>query len=120
MNRSGDMFPVDYPDDTGWRRALSLDFTQTEVPPMVEDKDFVYVDLYGNEVGAADPAAQTKFHPTELKALRKGGFFPKPPGAADDAKDEDAPSPVLHSGVGAPDDGDEDGDAKPAARHAKK
>jgi hypothetical protein len=29
------------------------------------------------DLARTTPAAQTKFHPDELKALRKGGFFPK-------------------------------------------
>jgi hypothetical protein len=111
MGKRGDMWRVEYPDDTGPLHA-PLDWPpRMEETPMVEDKDFVYVDLYGNEVAPDDPAAQTKFHPAELKALRKGGFFPKRDGApVEDAADE--PKPVLNSGIGAA--ADEDADEKPA------
>jgi hypothetical protein len=106
MTQPGDMWRVEYPDDTGPTHA-PLDWPpRTEAPTMVEDKDFVYVDRYGNTVSADDAAAQTKFHADELKALRKGGFFPKAPGAAADVKADDA---------------QDDGDAEPPAKaHAKR
>jgi hypothetical protein len=117
MKQPGDMWRVEYPDDTGPTHA-PLDWPpRTEAPTMVEDKDFVYVDRYGNTVSADDAAAQTKFHADELKALRKGGYFPKAPGAAaEEAKADDAPSPVMHSGVGAQDDGDAEPPAKAPAK----
>jgi hypothetical protein len=80
--------------------------------------ELVYVDIYGNEVSENDPAAQAKYSPAELKALKRGGFFPK---RGDDervdafAESVDEGSPVMHSGVGA-----QDADAKPRRRAAAK
>jgi hypothetical protein len=113
MERLGDMWRVDYPDDTGPLHApLSLEPTDMEAPPMTKDADFTYVDLYGTEVAADDPAAQTKYSASELKAMRKGGFFPKRDGdAAPDAADSEG-TPVLNSGVGAADDADDEKPAK--------
>lgn len=88
---------------------------------MPTNDDFIYVDLYGDEVAPNDSAAQTKYRPAELKALRKGGFFPKAPGApVEEAADE--PKPVLNSGVGvvAADDDDAGDDEKTTRRAAKK
>jgi hypothetical protein len=121
MNTPGDMWRVEYPDDTGPKHApidWPLEPLETEAPPMVKEADFVYVDLYGNEVAADDPAAQTKYSASELKAMRKGGFFPKRDGdAAPDAAESDAEgTPVLNSGVGTADDADDEKPAKAARK----
>jgi hypothetical protein len=119
---NGDMWRVAYPENTGPRNVpVSLDILQTEETPMATNADdLVYVNLYGEEVSADDPTAQTKYAPAELKALRKGGFFPKRgddevvDATADAAADEG--TPVLNSGVGQQDAGD---DAEPK-KSAKK
>jgi hypothetical protein len=84
---------------------------------MVKDEDFKYVDLYGNEVAADDPAAQTKYSASELKAMHKGGFFPKRDGDAAPAEAADSEgTPVLNSGVGAAGDEHDEGEKKPAKK----
>lgn len=117
MERLGDMWRVDYPDDTGPLHApLSLE-PETEATPMTKDADFTYVDLYGNEVAPDDPAAQAKYNAADLKVMRRGGFFAKRAGDAAPLEDASVGTPVLNSGVGAADD---DEDEKRVARHGKR
>jgi hypothetical protein len=120
MERLGDMWRVEYPDDTRPLHApVALEASETEAPAMVKDADFVYVDLYGNEVAADDPAAQTKYTAADLKTMRRGGFFAKRDGAAAPVEVEEAKgTPVLNSGLGAASEDDED--EKPVARHGKR
>jgi hypothetical protein len=84
---------------------------------MTKDADFVYVDIYGDEVARDDPAAQAKYNAADLKAMRRGGFFAKRDGDAAPAEvDEAKGTPVLNSGLGAAAEDDESADEKPAAR----
>jgi hypothetical protein len=81
----------------------------------------VHVDMYGNEVSENDPASQSKHLPAELKALRKGGFFPKQgddpetDAAAEAAEAESEGTPVMNSGIRAQ-NADEDADEEPQAK----
>lgn len=118
MSQRGDLWRVDYPENTGPLHA-PLDWPPRTEEATMADTELIYVDLYGEEVSPDDPAAQTKYNAAELKALRKGGFFPLRPGAAVAEKAADAPSPVMHSGVGAHEGADdEEADAKPPAKAA--
>lgn len=118
------MWPVTYPENTGPRHVpVSLEPSERTEASTVADPKMVHVDMYGNEVSENDPASQSKHLPAELKALKKGGFFPKQgddpvvDAAADAAEAESEGTPVMNSGVRAQNaDEDADADEEPQAK----
>jgi hypothetical protein len=82
--------------------------------------------MYGNEVSENDPASQSKHLPAELKALKKGGFFPKQgddpeaDAAAEAAEAASEGTPVMNSGVRAQNaDADADAEEESQAKGAR-